>query len=380
MTINPETLLIFRARETEEQNEKGKKKKTAEKEQELPKGESPKRLAKFLPEKEKEPVIIEPQKGSTQPKRQQTQTPDKEQGEQVEPVRLQEKDTQASESKPLRTSPFGTAPFKMSSDRGRAYIIPESSVYSEEEFSLSTEPDAFHEPPSKIAEKETAAQLKSAYIKTQQQSRDAARNKTCAWHPWREAYAKCGFCNRYFCFQDLVEFNRGYYCLEDIDNASSKFTGSSTSRSSNLWLVSGLLLMASFFVFFYFANAQVLYVLQYIHKVTLPFFIMNINYSYALALIEGIFAALAFVSALLLFVRSPKGFYIGVFVCLGAVILFSYQYTSTATLYLGVVDALIFAAFAALIYSRTDYIIEEVKGPLATLGKHPITWPNEGKF
>lgn len=214
----------------------------------------------------------------------------------------------------------------------------------------------------------------------QQHSRDAAKGKTCAWHPWREAYATCRYCNRYFCFQDIIEFNRDYYCLEDIDSISPKYAESPSSRSSNLRLASGLLLMVSFFVFFYFANAQILFILQYIHKVTLPFFLENINYSYALALMGGIFSALAFVSALLLFIHSPKGFYIGVFVCLGAVALFSYQYTNTATPYLGVVAALIFAAFAALIYSRAGYVAEEVKSPLVALGKSPITWSNEGKF
>ncbi len=373
MAIDPNSLLIFRARETEDQVDAGKKKKAAQKEQALPKEENPKRLPKFTPDKETKPMLVEQQKpAAPQPKQQ----PAPQQAKpQPQPIR-----TSPVETRPIRTSPFGNIPFKLQTDRGRTLGLSETSIYSEEEISVNREPEAFHEPPKSLIESVNPAQLKSAAIKKQQESRDAARGQTCSWHPWREAYATCGFCNRFFCFQDIIEFNRNYYCLDDIDKVSPKFVENVSSRSNNLWLVSGLLLMAAFFVFFYFANAQLIYVLQYLHKVTIFYFLASINYSYVFALLGGLFTSLALISALLLFVRSPKGFYLGVFVCLGSVALFSYQYTGTATAYLGVVDALMFLAFAVLIYSRTGYTLEEMRSPISALAKNPINWPNAGKF
>jgi hypothetical protein len=359
--------LIFGGGKTEGQSEKGKKKRTAEKEDALPKEESPKRLTKFFPEKGTEPAIAE----------QQRQQPV---SAQAKPARQQEKPQQASQLRPMRTSLFGDTSLKLSNERGRSAAPSESSIYSDEELALNREPEAFHEPPSSLVREQNAAQLKSAAIKAQQQSRDAAKGKTCAWHPWREAYATCGYCNRYFCFQDIVEFNRNYYCLDDIDNVSSRFAETAASKGNNLGLVSGVFLMISFLVFFFYANAQILYIVQYMHNVGISFFLAHVDYTYVLALMEGAFASLALVSALLLFVRSPKGFYIGVFACLGAVALFSYQYTSTATAYLGIVDVLMFGAFAMLLYSRTSYIPEEVKNPLASLGRNTVNWPNVGQF
>ncbi len=361
MAINPESLLIFGGGKTEEQSGKGKKKKNAEREEALPRDEGTKRLPKFSPDKGTEPVFVEPQKQAQSVTTQQ-----------AKPVRQQ-----TPQPKPMRASLFGDSPLRLSDERGR---VSESSIYSDAETALNREPEAFHEPPSFLVKEQNAAQAKSAAIKMQQQSREAAKGKTCAWHPWREAYATCGYCNRYFCFQDIVEFNRNYYCLDDIDNVSSKFAETAASKGNNLGLASGVFLMISFLVFFYYANAQIIYILQYMHNVGISFFLAHIDYTYVLALLEGAFAALALVSALLLFVRSPKGFYIGVFACLGAVALFSYQYTGTATLYLGIVDILMFGAFAMLLYSRTSYIPEEVKSPIASLGRNTVNWPNVGQF
>jgi hypothetical protein len=366
MAINPESLLIFGGGKTEEQSGKGKKKKNAEKEGVLSRGEGIKQLPKFSPDKGTEPVFVEPQR--------QTQSAT---AQQAKPARQQEKPQQAPQPRPMRTSLFGDSSLRPSEERGR---VSESSIYSDEEIALNREPEAFHEPPSSLVKEQNAAQAKRAAIKMQQQSREAAKGKTCAWHPWREAYATCGYCNRYFCFQDIVEFNRNYYCLDDIDNVSSKFAETAASKGNNLGLVSGVFLMISFLVFFFYANAQIIYILQYMHNVGISFFLAHVDYTYVLALLEGAFAALALVSALLLFVRSPKGFYIGVFACLGAVALFSYQYTGTATVYLGIVDILMFGAFAMLLYSRTSYIPEEVKNPISSLGRNTVNWPNVGQF
>ncbi|EQD58270.1 hypothetical protein B2A_04436, partial [mine drainage metagenome] len=58
--------------------------------------------------------------------------------------------------------------------------------------------------------------------KGEREEREAAEGMYCVWHPWRSAYAICHYCHRPFCFEDLVESNGNYYCLEDIDKAGGE--------------------------------------------------------------------------------------------------------------------------------------------------------------
>jgi hypothetical protein len=213
-----------------------------------------------------------------------------------------------------------------------------------------------------------------------QQSQENALNMVCVWHPWRSAYATCTLCGRPFCFPDIVELNRKYYCLEDIDNAMMKEEGV-PAPNYNLMLISGILLMFSFLVFFYFSNSQILYILTYLHRTGLPSFLAKINYSYAIALIESLFMVLCLIAGLSLFVRSKNGFYLSLFMCLASVVLFSYQYVSTGTLYLGAIAVLCFVSFGALLFSNARVQApSETKDQVPSLSTDQINWPNAGRF
>jgi hypothetical protein len=216
----------------------------------------------------------------------------------------------------------------------------------------------------------------------QEDSRAAAKGRKCVWHPWREAYAICSLCNRPFCFQDMIELNKEYYCLEDMDKVPMLTEDVRIYQNYNLTLISGILLMLSFLTFFYFSNSQVLYIVSYLHRVGLPFFLTQINYSYAIALIESLVMVICLVAGVSLFVRSKKGYYLSLFMCLVTVVLFSYQYTNTTTLYLGVIAAICFVSFISLLFSNTTYseTSEKSKTPTHAIANEQIIWPNVGKF
>ncbi|MEM0154774.1 MAG: hypothetical protein QW814_02990, partial [Methanothrix sp.] len=55
---------------------------------------------------------------------------------------------------------------------------------------------------------------KKGKSRSEEESEEAAEGLSCVWHPWRPAYAICNYCHRPFCFEDIVEQNGHYYCLE----------------------------------------------------------------------------------------------------------------------------------------------------------------------
>src|SRR5271155_5124433 len=83
-------------------------------------------------------------------------------------------------------------------------------------------------------------------------STEKAKGKKCFWHPYRDAYAICSFCNRAFCFEDLTKLNDSYYCLEDIDSVNSTYDKKLRNLSHVTATVSGFLLIVAFITFFYF--------------------------------------------------------------------------------------------------------------------------------
>jgi hypothetical protein len=207
-------------------------------------------------------------------------------------------------------------------------------------------------PPPETEQQARYIPQKGTTMQNMQLSRAMAKNKTCALHPWREAYALCAYCHRAFCFEDIIEANKDYYCLEDVDNLPANYVEKTASYGNSASVIAGVLLMISFLVFFYFANANIIYILNSAVTSGIFTFIQQININYALALSEGALVLLGFISAILIMVQSKKGFYIGIFVCLASVTLFTYHYIESSTIYLAVVDMTMFVAFSLLLYSR----------------------------
>jgi hypothetical protein len=212
-------------------------------------------------------------------------------------------------------------------------------------------------------------------------SKEKARGKMCVWHPWREAYAMCTYCNRPFCFEDTVEFNNSYYCLEDIDNVTSKYERKLTTLESGMSTLAGILLIISVLVFFYFAYGQAASVIKSISNSGIQAFMGSANSNFFIFL-EIIFVILGFASAIMVFLQSSKGMYLGIFSCLAMVILFSYQLLTQGTIYYGILDAIVFVSFVMFVQSKATNVNSDrrLKSETSITKSNITKWPNAGKF
>ena len=95
-------------------------------------------------------------------------------------------------------------------------------------------------------------------------SREMARGLFCSVHQFRHAYALCAYCHRPFCFEDIVEYQKDYYCIEDIDRVTARYTEKLTNEYSISSLITSFIMIGGFVLFFYYSNGQLGYMFTYI--------------------------------------------------------------------------------------------------------------------
>ncbi|MDE1870721.1 MAG: hypothetical protein KGI06_00590 [Candidatus Micrarchaeota archaeon] len=206
--------------------------------------------------------------------------------------------------------------------------------------------------------------------------RDAAMGKKCVFHPWRSAYAVCAYCHRPFCFEDIVEYNSGHYCLDDIDRVLPTQASARPSKYG-IYMLSGIMLVLAFLVFLYASYGQLLQMLQYIGSASL---IASIG-TYIYLLSEAVLMALGLVSGILLLMQSRSGVYIGAAVSLSALVVFSYMLIGALDAYFIIIDIAASVSLATLIY----LVISGRRGEKASPRKETVEdrllkWPESGRF
>ncbi len=217
--------------------------------------------------------------------------------------------------------------------------------------------------------------------KAQTESKEAAVGLSCVWHPWRTAYAICDYCHRPFCFEDIMEHNGHYYCLEDIDAVSAAGPAKEAQGLSygKMSFASGALLVLSFAVFLLFANGQLAYIVGYANSVGFFMFLSSMTAAEALTFTGMLVSFFEFVAGILIFMQSKKGFAASLGMSLLGALLFSYQFLTEGTLYSLVVGAASFAAMIAVAAStRTMRFTEKEEAPAAQVA--PAEFSNVGRF
>ena len=202
--------------------------------------------------------------------------------------------------------------------------------------------------------------------RTEVQSRDAAKGLSCVWHPWRPAFAMCNYCNRPFCYEDIIEYKNNYYCLEDIDKVSTGAAVETSVKYNNLSMLSALLFIISFVVFIFAASGEVVFITHYANEVGFFTFLADINYTYAAALLGLFLSLFSIVAGILIFIHSGKSFAVGTTVGAFNVLLFSYSYISSREIYAVVISAISFVALLLLLLSREAYETEETLMPASS--------------
>ncbi|EET90189.1 MAG: hypothetical protein LVQ97_01055 [Candidatus Micrarchaeales archaeon] len=210
-------------------------------------------------------------------------------------------------------------------------------------------------------------------------SEQAAMGLNCVWHPWRPAFAICAMCHRPFCFDDIVEHNNDYYCLEDIDKVTN-FSGAKSARLGNIAFVSAGFLMASFLIFMYFGIGQVIYLFTYIYNTGFTNFFAKMNISYGFILLMSIAEFLEFLSSITILLKVKHGFGIGMLGGLVVIGLSTYQYVyNTNLVYFMVIDIVTLIGVILLGYSKS--VVAPVAEETTTEYAEPtVEFANVGRF
>ncbi|MGC8537674.1 MAG: hypothetical protein ACP5MZ_01660 [Candidatus Micrarchaeia archaeon] len=221
--------------------------------------------------------------------------------------------------------------------------------------------------------------------KSEREEREAAEGMYCVWHPWRSAYAICHYCHRPFCFEDLVESNGNYYCLEDIDKAGAEQESSGEIRKLplNLNLVSGIIFMLPMVIVLLFSGNGLAEAITFAQRVGFFTFISNVTFAYAAAMIEMLLAFFCLIAGILIFVSSKKSTWLGLSSDVITSIFFLYVFVNTHELYALAGAAIMLAGLAILVYSRVTYqpSVEELSKELeANKTETPMEFPNAGRF
>lgn len=184
------------------------------------------------------------------------------------------------------------------------------------------------------------------------------RGEMCFNHPWRQAYARCSYCKRPFCYADLVEHQGKQYCLEDLGHAAQGVEKREITPNRFTYL-SSLLFLASSLILFYYTYPQALLLVNQAQAVGFHAFLAQLSYGYTIIIISSIFVLLGLISSVTVLSTSRRKFFASVLILFAMFIFFSYEYitgSSTATFnYLLYVTVVLFANMLMLALSRLGY-------------------------
>ena len=205
----------------------------------------------------------------------------------------------------------------------------------------------------------------------------------CTWHPWRKSFDTCAYCKRPFCFEDLVSEQGKYYCLEDMDKAAPEGTSKAYVTHSEIRAIGGVILLASFAVFFYKYWQQLVFIGGYANKVGFFLFLKIITPAYVVAIVGGIAALLILISAVMVFLESGKGLGLGIASSIIMVAAMLYSFTSGVDIWSVAIASLSIVALVLLGYTLSTYKAEEVvagykESPGAE--NEELPFPNVGRF
>ena len=188
--------------------------------------------------------------------------------------------------------------------------------------------------------------------KSRIESREMAKGLYCSMHPFRHAYAICAYCHKPYCFEDIIEFQKDYYCMEDIGSIESKRVQKLSFEYSTSSFVTSAIMLAAFVLFFYFSNAQLVYTFNFI--LSGPWsFLMNItaNFIYVISMVTLVAMILAFGAALYILLGSRGGHMLASMLSIAVVGLLTYQYLGTLKEYYAIIAVLEFAAFLSAVHA-----------------------------
>ncbi|HUB92851.1 MAG TPA: hypothetical protein VL945_02720 [Candidatus Saccharimonadales bacterium] len=191
------------------------------------------------------------------------------------------------------------------------------------------------------------------------QSQDFSRGEKCFNHPWRAAYARCSFCNRPFCYADLVDYEKKQYCLEDLGHATTTQTTVVFAANRFTYLAS-LLFVANAIIILYFNYPQFALLARQLLTLGPESFLLHMTFSSSVVLASLLFVVFGIALSFATFSNSTRVYFSSVFILLVMLLFFSYYYLSTTSTgapnYFLYVSLALFANLLALALSRIGII------------------------
>lgn len=362
MSVDPDSLLIFRLREKQQQHEQ---------EAETEARQQP--AAQAQPTKAKEEAQ-QPQE-QPQPK------------------------VQAQPSPPLQPPPPPQAkaqPILPPRKEGDTIKIVSPQRTQEEENRIYGRPDTVQMSPNYYPDPRVYYEMGKEYreisrfndvytkfknVKNKAQSRAFAKNAFCAWHPWRHAYSICAYCHRPFCFEDTMEYKKSYYCPEDIDKVSQKHVEMLTSEYNMTSIITALVILATVVTFLYFTNTQIFALVGYEQQIGPLAFVTHISTAQLLLMAGILIMAVELIGAIYAFIGTPGSRMFGTIISILTVAFFVYEYANTATPYFGIISLLAFLSFIFSVYSAATGV-QVYNYPSYSQAEDfgMQYWPNAGQY
>ncbi len=180
----------------------------------------------------------------------------------------------------------------------------------------------------------------------------------CFNHPWRQAYARCSFCKRPFCYADLVGYSGKQYCIEDMNHAQPAKPDAHLS-TNRFTYISSILFLASSLILFYYTYPQFLLLFAQLQRVGFSSFINNVSYIYFVILASSAFVVLGLASSIAVLSTSHAKFFFSAVILLAMLLFFPYEYLSSSSTYYGnyllYVTIIVFVNMIMLVMSRIGY-------------------------
>ncbi|MDE1804752.1 MAG: hypothetical protein KGH59_03140 [Candidatus Micrarchaeota archaeon] len=306
MATNPEELLIFKMRGIQKKPEK-KEEKPAEKE-ELPAIVKPVGLPEVEPKK---PSFF--QKPAEQPKPVPRPQPVIEQPKAVPkpaaPAQVQKPIAQPPQQPTVAPAGVGRARVELEKKAfGSIFAAPQKEKQTAHETQVMVE--EARRKPLFAEEKAATATPTAKIVKNAREQRQAAKDQVCLNHPWRPAYAICDFCERPFCYADMMEYGGRYYCLQDIDRVSGKHEAA--RKPANIFtIVAAMLFFGNAIIIGYFTAPQLGFLSNFVSSANPNSLLSALNASYTIQLFNlGMILLCVMAGILLLILGSgTRAFY-----------------------------------------------------------------------
>ncbi|MGI0141452.1 MAG: hypothetical protein ACREBF_02260 [Candidatus Micrarchaeales archaeon] len=185
------------------------------------------------------------------------------------------------------------------------------------------------------------------------ESMAAAAGLTCVNHPWRPAYAICDYCDRPFCYADLVEYGKRFYDLEHIDDVAGREPNTKKPVNSFIKMAS-LFFIINALALFYSVLPQLSFIFSSLGTTTAATVLGTLTTTYEIPLFNLAVGILSLLAGILVLLAEERGIYlsgmIGTITLVGA----SYEYLNSYIAILLVVSIIALIDIVLLAYGRVS--------------------------